>query len=296
MEHEQKRSNELEQKCQMLNNSLLHQQSISITAPSTIHNSNSFSGGQSSSMIMKNSLNKQPFHSNNVSLGSLSSRSFDQTSTTTATTTMAKNQTNYAELGSIGSSSNHEDCCSSQLIDDDIVMIDNGNNIEPLMSITNANQSQSQQTLFKNPMNQKSLNYIQSKLNRLIDDLERIDSKSRSYEHDCHSLRQRLLIEQDQNCQLRQESERQQLLMNELKEELQTTVNNYEKQLQAMSEHMAKLNETLTEQCEQIDVLRYEKSNNSEQIISDSDLNQKNKSITTISMAAKVCIFFQTKI
>ncbi|OTF75747.1 coiled-coil domain-containing protein, partial [Euroglyphus maynei] len=193
---------------------------------------------------------------------------------------MAKNHTNYAELGSIDGSSSNQDvdcCCSSQLIDDDIVMIDNNN-----IQIESTQQTSS--SLGKN------LNYLQSKLQRLTDQLERIDSMSRSYEHDCHSLRQRLLVEQEQNNQLQKQSELSELRMNELNEELQTTVDNYEKQLQAMSEHMAKLNETLAEQCEQIDVLRYEqnnKFNNSDHHnqcdnnTNDSELNQK-KTATTI--------------
>lgn len=279
LEREQKRSNELEQKYQMLiTQQQQQQQSISTT---TIHNSNSFSGGHSltNQSIMKNSLNKQQANSNNASLVSLSSRSLDQTTTAT-TTTMAKNHVNYyAELGSIGSSSNHEDC-SSQLIDDDIVMIDGGgNNIIESMLTINPNQSQQQQ--IKN-INQLNLNYMQTKLTRLTDALERIDSRARSYENDCQSLRQRLLIEQDHNCQLRQESEHQESRMNRLQEELKTTVNNYEQQLQAMSEHMAKLNETLAKQCEQIDVLEYEKSN-SDHHHSNIDSNQK-KSSTTVSM------------
>lgn len=86
------------------------------------------------------------------------------------------------------------------------------------------------------------------------------DAKSSLFNAECNRLKQRLIIAADHKCEAEARLNESFEYIAHLKDELSTSVRNYESQLSTMSEHLANLNEKWTDQKEEIDVLKSSKN------------------------------------
>lgn len=258
LEREQKRYAELDNRYQMLLAQFQQQQPIQ-----------ELIGSKNVSMLKQN-------NSPNLSLTSSSSRSFD---TNNAQNTNTTNQANpFAEIGSLSSLvpsslSNQE----SQIDDVELLL----NQCSPIDG---------------KKLSSEILDIYREKLRKLINELEMADSRATAYKNDCQSLRQRLLSEQESNEEYQKKFLDQELTLKKIKEEYQLSVANYETQLQAMSEHMAALNEKLASQHDEIDVLKsnhveQEKQGNNKMDSSSGSKKSSSVSMTKVSDRFLLCIF-----
>ena len=102
--------------------------------------------------------------------------------------------------------------------------------------------------------------YLRNRISQLIDNLHLSDSKAVAFHTECVSLQQRLIICDKQRKHCAQEIADKNMKINELNEELATNVSNYESQLSLMSEHLANMNDKLTQQRDEIDSLKHNNS------------------------------------
>lgn len=102
--------------------------------------------------------------------------------------------------------------------------------------------------------------YLRNRISQLIDNLHVSDSKAVAFHTECVSLQQRLAICDKQRKQCSEGLEAKNKTISELKEELATNVSNYESQLSLMSEHLANMNDKLTQQRDEIDSLKHNNS------------------------------------
>lgn len=255
MEREQKRYAELDNRYQMLLAQFQQQQQ---QQQQPIQE---FIGSKNVSMLKQN-------NSPNLSLTSSSSRSFD---TNNAQNTNTISQVNhFAEIGSLSS------LIPSSLSNQESQMDD----VELLLNQCSSIDSKK--------ISSEILDIYREKLRKLINELEMADSRATAYKNDCQSLRQRLLSEQESNEEYQQKFLNQELTMKKIKEEYQLSMANYETQLQAMSEHMAALNEKLASQHDEIDVLKsnhveQEKQGNNKMDNSNGSKKSSSVSVTKVS-------------
>ena len=102
--------------------------------------------------------------------------------------------------------------------------------------------------------------YLRNRISQLIDNLHVSDSKAVAFHTECVSLQQRLAFCDKQMKHYFEDIENKNIRINELKEELATNVSNYESQLSLMSEHLANMNDKLTQQRDEIDSLKHNNS------------------------------------
>lgn len=102
--------------------------------------------------------------------------------------------------------------------------------------------------------------YLRNRISQLIDSLHVADSKAISYQTECTCLQQRLAILENEKKSCESELIATKKNVDDLREELNICVKNYEQQLSVMSEHLATLNEKLMKQRDEIESLKYQKN------------------------------------
>jgi len=95
----------------------------------------------------------------------------------------------------------------------------------------------------------------------LMMQLQHTDSKALNFSAECRALHKRLSQAQREMNRNREELTSANQTIAQLKDDLQTTTRSYEGQLSMMSEHLAGMNEKLTVQKDEIDVLKYQLQN-----------------------------------
>jgi protein phosphatase 1 regulatory subunit 21 len=98
--------------------------------------------------------------------------------------------------------------------------------------------------------------YLRNRISQLIDNLHTSDSKAVAFHAECVSLQQRLTISDKERKKFEEDVDNNRKTIFELREELATNVSNYESQLSLMSEHLANMNDKLTQQKDEIDSLK----------------------------------------
>ncbi len=98
--------------------------------------------------------------------------------------------------------------------------------------------------------------YLRNRISQLIDNLHTSDSKAVAFHAECVSLQQRLTISDKERKNFEEDIDNNHKTIFELREELATNVSNYESQLSLMSEHLANMNDKLTQQKDEIDSLK----------------------------------------
>lgn len=111
--------------------------------------------------------------------------------------------------------------------------------------------------------------YLKNRIAQLIDNLHLADSKSISLHSECVCLQQRLVIAERERKSFQHELSIAKQTIQELSDELKTRVMNYEEQLSTITEHLANMNDKMSNQKDEIDALRH---NNSIKIVSHSYL------------------------
>ncbi|XP_035230398.1 protein phosphatase 1 regulatory subunit 21-like [Stegodyphus dumicola] len=98
--------------------------------------------------------------------------------------------------------------------------------------------------------------FVKTTVNRLIKQIQFADSKSIAFRNECEILHQKLKMSLHKKEQLENEIANARQVIERMKEEQKTLMQNYEDQLNTMSDHLANLNETLTAQKDEIDALK----------------------------------------
>ncbi|KFM76943.1 hypothetical protein X975_00948, partial [Stegodyphus mimosarum] len=98
--------------------------------------------------------------------------------------------------------------------------------------------------------------FVKTTVNRLIKQIQFADSKSIAFRNECETLHQKLKMSLHKKEQLENEIANAREVIERMKEEQKTLMQNYEDQLNTMSDHLANLNETLTAQKDEIDALK----------------------------------------
>ena len=102
---------------------------------------------------------------------------------------------------------------------------------------------------------------IKGKIDELVAAKLLADSKATHFYLECASLQKRLEFWEKAKKKALNQVQEAELYINEIKEEAKTTSTNYEDQLSMMSEHLANMNEKLTQQTDEIERLKYELAN-----------------------------------
>lgn len=98
--------------------------------------------------------------------------------------------------------------------------------------------------------------HLNQRISELMDSLQAADSKSLVYYSECNRLKQRLaIVSQEKKASLEALQELQ-VSYQQLKDELNTSVRNYETQLSTMSEHLACVTENWSKQQIEMDSLK----------------------------------------
>ena len=129
------------------------------------------------------------------------------------------------------------------------------------MKLTKLKSEQEQAEEQQNQENHLVQDPIKDKIDELISEKLMADSKASQLYLECLALQKR--VKYWEKCKVRAE-ENLQLAQNDiksLKEDASTTSLNYEDQLSLMSEHLANMNDRLTNQTDEIDRLKYELTN-----------------------------------
>jgi protein phosphatase 1 regulatory subunit 21 len=103
--------------------------------------------------------------------------------------------------------------------------------------------------------------FLRDRISELTNKLDESDAKSCLYNAECNRLKQRLIVAADEKVAAETQFNESVEYIRDLKDELSTSVRNYESQLSTMSEHLANLNEKFMKQQEEIEVLQSLKSN-----------------------------------
>ncbi|XP_063418606.1 protein phosphatase 1 regulatory subunit 21-like [Mytilus trossulus] len=106
-------------------------------------------------------------------------------------------------------------------------------------------------------------NHFTHRINELTLQLQEADSKSVSFHSEVRALHKQLQISDKTKYRAEDELKDTAQSLAQLKDEYQTTTKSYEGQLSMMSEHLAGLNEKLTQQKDEIDELRAQASSKS---------------------------------
>ena len=279
LEQEQRKVSELEIRLQSLLNQQLtnSQQQLKQTSNSTITTNQTNNNNQQS-------LNRA--NSNTNSLASSSGKSLD---------------VNHVELGSISSAASLYsptlDCFgtvqypsiindqSSVTMSEDIIFTEltnlNNNN-----NSNNGNVNTEHSHLSLESVQVLTNEYLQQRMTKLINMLQLIDSRAAFFQQECNAIQARYIqLEKENTCLQTQLSDQEQVLV-VAKEEYHTSVENYEFQLRTMSEHLAEMNEKLTTQSDEIDLLKYQAKHQQQQ-----QSQESGKTSSAASTVAKVSVF-----
>ena len=93
---------------------------------------------------------------------------------------------------------------------------------------------------------------MERRIRFLRDSIQAADAKAALFSGECQRMKQRLIIANEQKEALTCELSDTRQLLQKLRDELNTSVRNYETQLETMSEHLATMNEKWSKQ--QIDM------------------------------------------
>lgn len=214
---------------------------------------------------------------------------------------------NYAELGSISSAASLQsptlDCFgtvnypsilndqSSVTLSEDLLFNELNNTrgssgsavnskLTNSANVTNGTEQAQPLCTSLEPTQVQTSEYLQQKMTKLINTLQLTHSRAASYQQECNSIRARFLQVSKEKSDVELRLTDQDHTLAAMQEEYQTSVENYEFQLRTMSEHLAELNEKLTSQCEQIDILKYQAAQQ----------QQSGKTSSTASSVAKVSV------
>uniref|UniRef100_A0A2R5L7F5 Protein phosphatase 1 regulatory subunit 21 n=1 Tax=Ornithodoros turicata TaxID=34597 RepID=A0A2R5L7F5_9ACAR len=99
--------------------------------------------------------------------------------------------------------------------------------------------------------------HLKSRIKDLIEQGQQADSRAVYFHAECKALEQRLHSTEQARNALQTELQELKAAFRKLKEESGVTTRNYEDQLSSMSEHLASMNEKLTQQKDEIDALRH---------------------------------------
>ncbi|GAB6024467.1 hypothetical protein CHUAL_009625 [Chamberlinius hualienensis] len=103
--------------------------------------------------------------------------------------------------------------------------------------------------------------YFVKRINDLVAKKQLADSKAIAFHSELLAMQKRLVLADKSKTELQNDWQSSNDHVIKLKEELQTTTNNYKSQLSTMSEHLANMNEKLTKQRDEIDDLKYALNN-----------------------------------
>ncbi|XP_029841323.1 protein phosphatase 1 regulatory subunit 21 isoform X1 [Ixodes scapularis] len=99
--------------------------------------------------------------------------------------------------------------------------------------------------------------HLKARIREMIRQNQLADSKAVYFHAECKALQQRLLLAEQRRTELERQLQETQLTVHQLREELGSMSRSYEDQLSTMSEHLASMNEKLTQQKDEIDALRH---------------------------------------
>lgn len=86
--------------------------------------------------------------------------------------------------------------------------------------------------------------------------MEAADAKAALFASECQRMKQRLIIVNEQKEDLKHELSEAKQSLQKLRDELSTSVRNYETQLETMSEHLVTMNDKWSKQQIEMDSLR----------------------------------------
>lgn len=124
---------------------------------------------------------------------------------------------------------------------------------------------------------------LQERVLRMANSVQMAESRAATFHSELLSLRQRVAQLQRDKAAAEQELAGQAGRLQCLRDEYGTSVDNYEQQLMAMSEHLAGLNDTIGAQRDEIDLLRYQLEQNS------SGGKKAGSSVAKVSLAGHLC-------
>ncbi|XP_075556476.1 protein phosphatase 1 regulatory subunit 21-like isoform X3 [Dermacentor variabilis] len=102
--------------------------------------------------------------------------------------------------------------------------------------------------------------HFKARIKEMIWQNQLADSKAVYYYSECQALQKRLHLAEQHKVELENQLQDTQLTLQQLRDEMRSTVRSYEDQLSTMSEHLASMNEKLTQQKDEIDALRHSSS------------------------------------
>ncbi|KAH8027897.1 hypothetical protein HPB51_011127 [Rhipicephalus microplus] len=104
------------------------------------------------------------------------------------------------------------------------------------------------------------VDHFKARIKEMIRQNQLADSKAVYYYSECKALQKRLHLAEEQQLELERQLQDKQLALQQLRDEMRSTAHSYEDQLSTMSEHLASMNEKLTQQKDEIDALRHSSS------------------------------------
>ncbi|XP_049266724.1 protein phosphatase 1 regulatory subunit 21 isoform X2 [Rhipicephalus sanguineus] len=104
------------------------------------------------------------------------------------------------------------------------------------------------------------MDHFKARIKEMIRQNQLADSKAVYYYSECKALQKRLHLAEQHQLELEKQLQDKQLALQQLKDEMRSTAHSYEDQLSTMSEHLASMNEKLTQQKDEIDALRHSSS------------------------------------
>ncbi|XP_077522611.1 protein phosphatase 1 regulatory subunit 21 [Amblyomma americanum] len=105
--------------------------------------------------------------------------------------------------------------------------------------------------------------HFKARMKEMIRQNQLADSKAVYYYSECKALQKRLHLAEQHRVELENQLQDTQLTLQQLRDEMRSTARSYEDQLSTMSEHLASMNEKLTQQKDEIDALRHSSSSSS---------------------------------
>uniref|UniRef100_A0A131XD81 Protein phosphatase 1 regulatory subunit 21 n=1 Tax=Hyalomma excavatum TaxID=257692 RepID=A0A131XD81_9ACAR len=102
--------------------------------------------------------------------------------------------------------------------------------------------------------------HFKARIKEMIRQNQLADSKALYYYSECKALQKRLHLAEQRKAELENQLQDTQLALQQLRDEMRSTARSYEDQLSTMSEHLASMNEKLTQQKDEIDALRHSSS------------------------------------
>ncbi|XP_049526086.1 protein phosphatase 1 regulatory subunit 21-like isoform X2 [Dermacentor silvarum] len=102
--------------------------------------------------------------------------------------------------------------------------------------------------------------HFKARIKEMIRQNQLADSKAVYYYSECKALQKRLHLAEQHKVELENQLQDTQLTLQQLRDEMRSTARSYEDQLSTMSEHLASMNEKLTQQKDEIDALRHSSS------------------------------------